>query len=155
MIKYLSSLCSLSRSSLSSILSISFLFGRKRNCFLLHIITVLHVSPGHWVTVTRVRTRVLGEVGILPQRVWDIFKGHARARITRLGNGVIPGHFNIIPGLFIMAFTFGGGLSGGYMMRLAGREIVDPVDATISQRCFDITPPPPPRKTTRRPWRAK
>ena len=52
--------------------------------------------------------------------------------------------FNIIPGLFVMAFsgyhvglTLGRGLSGGYMMRLAGRGIVDPVDATISQRCFD------------------
>ena len=49
----------------------------------------------------------------------------------------------IIPGLFIMAFsgyhvglTLGRGLSGGYMMRLAGRGIVDPVDATISPRCF-------------------
>ena len=73
--------------------------------------------------------------------------------------------FNIIPGLFVMAFpgyyvglTFGRGLSGGYKMRLAGRGIVDPVYAAISQRCFHITPPPPPpppRKTTRRPWRAK
>ena len=65
---------------------------------------------------------------------------------------------NIIPGLFVMAFsgyyvglTFGRGLSGGYKMRLAGRGIVDPVDAAISQRCFHIAP----RKTTRRPWRAK
>ena len=51
--------------------------------------------------------------------------------------------FNIIPGLFVMAFsgyyvglTFGRGLSGGYKMRLAGRGIVDPVYAAISQRCF-------------------
>ena len=51
--------------------------------------------------------------------------------------------FNIIPGLFVMAFsgyhvglTLGRGLSGGYMMRLAGRGIVDPVYAAISQRCF-------------------
>ena len=52
--------------------------------------------------------------------------------------------FNIIiPGLFIMAFTgyyvgltLGRGLSGGYMMRLAGRGIVDPVYSAISQRCF-------------------
>ena len=56
--------------------------------------------------------------------------------------------FHIIPGLFIMAFpgyyvglTLGRGLSGGYMMRLAGRGIVDPVYAAISQRCFHITPP--------------
>ena len=35
-----------------------------------------------------------------------------------------------------------GGLSGGYKMRLAGRGIVDPVDAAISQRCFHINPPP-------------
>ena len=53
--------------------------------------------------------------------------------------------FHIIPGLFIMAFsgyhvglTLGRGLSGGYMMRLAGRGIEDPVDAAISQRCFHI-----------------
>ena len=51
--------------------------------------------------------------------------------------------FNIIPGLFVMAFsgyhvglTLGRGLSRGYMMRLAGRGIVDPVYAAISQRCF-------------------
>ena len=35
-----------------------------------------------------------------------------------------------------VGLTLGSGLSGGYMMRLAGRGIVDPVDATISQRCF-------------------
>ena len=58
--------------------------------------------------------------------------------------------FNIILGLFVMAFsgdyvglTFGRGLSGGYKMRLAGRGIVDTVYAAISQRCFHITPPPP------------
>ena len=51
--------------------------------------------------------------------------------------------FNIIPGLFVMTFsgyyvglTFGRGLSGGYKMRLAGRGIVDPVYAAISQRRF-------------------
>ena len=51
--------------------------------------------------------------------------------------------FNIILGLFVMAFpgyyvglTFGCGLSGGYKMRLAGRGIVDPVNPVISQRCF-------------------
>ena len=50
---------------------------------------------------------------------------------------------NIIPGLFVMAFsgyyvglTFGRGLSGGYKMRLAGRGIVDPIYVAISQRCF-------------------
>ena len=54
--------------------------------------------------------------------------------------------FNIIPGLFVMAFsgdhvglTLGRGLSGGYLMRLAGRGIVDPVYAAISQRCFHST----------------
>ena len=35
-----------------------------------------------------------------------------------------------------VGLTLGRGLFGGYMMRLAGRGIVDPVDATISQRCF-------------------
>ena len=47
-----------------------------------------------------------------------------------------------------VGLTLGRGLSGGYMMRLAGRGIVDPVDATISQRCFYITPPPPVRSHT-------
>ena len=51
--------------------------------------------------------------------------------------------YNIIPGHFIMAFSgyhvvlhLGRNLSGGYMMRLAGMGIVDPVYAAISQRCF-------------------
>ena len=53
--------------------------------------------------------------------------------------------FNIIPGRLIMAFSgyhvvlnLGRSLSGGYMMRLAGMGIADPVYATISQRCFYI-----------------
>ena len=37
---------------------------------------------------------------------------------------------------YYVGLTFGRGLSGGYMMRLAGRGIVDPVYAAISQRCF-------------------
>ena len=56
--------------------------------------------------------------------------------------------YNIIPGHFIMAFSgyhvvlhLGRSLSGGYMMRLAGMGIVDPVYVAISQRCFHITPP--------------
>ena len=59
--------------------------------------------------------------------------------------------FNIIPGLFIMALTgcyvgltLGRGLSGGYMMRLAGRGIVDPVYSAISQRCFHTSRDSPP-----------
>ena len=96
MIKHFSSLCSFSPSSLSSILPISFLLGRKRHCFLLLIITVFHIIPGHWVTVTKARR----EVGIIPHGAWDIFKGRAHAHITRLGNWVIPGHFVIIPGHF-------------------------------------------------------
>ena len=51
----------------------------------------------------------------------------------------IPGHWIIIPGLFIMAlmnFSFRQGLSGGYMMRLAGRGITHPVYSAVSQRCF-------------------
>ena len=49
-----------------------------------------------------------------------------------LGTSSIFGHF-------ILAFSgcyFGRSLSGGYMMRLTGMGIVDPVYATISQRCF-------------------
>ena len=45
---------------------------------------------------------------------------------------------------YYVGLTLGRGLSGGYMMRLAGRGIVDPVYSAISQRCFHITPPPPP-----------
>ena len=90
----------------------------------------------------------------MPHRTGYVFKGRAHAHITRLRNGeisgyiiIISGHFVIAPGhciispwLFIMAFTgyyvgltLGRGLSGGYMMRLAGRGIVDPVYSAISQ----------------------
>ena len=93
----------------------------------------------------------------MPYRTGYVSKRHARAHITRLCNGAISGHIIIIsehfvitlghciisPGLFGMAcigyyvgLTLGRGLSGGYMMRLAGRGIVDPVYSTISQRCF-------------------
>ena len=93
----------------------------------------------------------------MPHRTGYVFKGRAHSHITRLSNGaisgyiiIISGHFVIAPGhciisprLFIMAFTgyyvgltLGRGLSGGYMMRLAGRGIVDPVYSAISQRCF-------------------
>ena len=75
----------------------------------------------------------------MPYRTGYVFKGHAHAHITRLRNGAISGHIIVISeylvitlghciislGLFIMAFMgliFGQGLSGGYMMRLAGRE---------------------------------
>ena len=93
----------------------------------------------------------------MPYRTGYVSKGHAHAHITRLCNGAISGHIIIIsehfvitlgyciisPGLFGMAFigyyvglTLGRVLSGGYMMRLAGRGVVDPVYLTISQRCF-------------------
>ena len=93
----------------------------------------------------------------MPHRTGYVFKGRAHAHITRPRNGaisgyiiIISGHFVVAPGhciispwLFIMAFTgyyvgltLGRGLSGGYMMRLAGRGIVDPVYSAISQRCF-------------------
>ena len=93
----------------------------------------------------------------MPYRTGYVSKGRAHAHITRLCNGVISGHIIIIsehfvialghciisPGLFVMVFisyyiglTLGRGLSGGYMMRLAGRGIVDPVYSAISQRCF-------------------
>ena len=86
----------------------------------------------------------------MPYRTRYVSKGHAHAHITRLCNRAISGHFIITlgyciisPGLFSMAFisyyvglTLGRVLSGGYMMRLAGRGVVDPVYSTISQRCF-------------------
>ena len=91
----------------------------------------------------------------MPHRIGYVFKGRAHTHITRLRNGAISGHIIIIsghcivsPGLFITVFTgyyvgltLGRGLSGGYMMRLAGRGIVDPVDSAISQRCFHIVNP--------------
>ena len=40
---------------------------------------------------------------------------------------------------YYVGLTLGRGLSGGYMMRLAGRGIVDPVYSAISQRCFHTT----------------
>ena len=84
----------------------------------------------------------------MPHRTGYVSKGHVH--ITRLRNGaisgyiiIISGHCIISPWLLIMAFTgyyvgltLGRGLSGGYMMRLAGRGIVDPVYSAISQRCF-------------------
>ena len=86
----------------------------------------------------------------MPHRTGYVFKGRAHAHITRLRKGAISGYIIIISGhciisswLLIMAFigyyvglTLGRGLSGGYMMRLAGRGIVDPVYSAISQRCF-------------------
>ena len=88
----------------------------------------------------------------MPYRTGYVSKGRAHAHITRLRNGAISGHIIVISeylvitlghcislGLSIMAFMgliFGQGLSGGYMMRLAGRGIVYPVDSAISQRCF-------------------
>ena len=87
----------------------------------------------------------------MPYRTGYVFKGHAH--ITRLRNGAISGHIIVISEylvitlghciisleLSIMAFMgliFGQGLSGGCMMRLAGRGIIYPVYSAISQRCF-------------------
>ena len=93
----------------------------------------------------------------MPYRTGYVSKGRAHAHITRLCNRAISGHIIIISehfvitlgycivssGLFGMAFigcyvglTLGRVLAGGYMMRLAGRGVVDPVYLTISQRCF-------------------
>ena len=68
----------------------------------------------------------------MPDRMRYVSKGRAHAHITRLCNGAISGHFVI---------TLGWVLSGGYMMRLAGRGVVDPVDSAICQRCFHIVQP--------------
>ena len=75
----------------------------------------------------------------MPYRTRYVSKGCAHAHITRL----------LLVTMLVL--LLGGFCLGGYMMRLAGRGVVDPVYSTISQRCFHITP----RKTTRRPWRAK
>ena len=88
----------------------------------------------------------------MPHRTGYVFKGRAHEHITRLCNGaisgyiiIISGHCIISPWFLIMAFigyyvglTLGQGLSGGYMMRLAGRGIIYPVYSAISQRCFHI-----------------
>ena len=73
--------------------------------------------------------RIIGLVFII---LFNIIPGHCLGMLMVLGTSSIFGHF-------IMAFSgyyFGRSLSGGYMMRLAGMGIVDPVYATISQRCF-------------------
>ena len=96
----------------------------------------------------------------MPYRTRYVSKGRAHAHITRLCTGAISGHFIIIsehfvitlgyciiiPGLFGMAsisyyvgLTLGRVLSGGYMMRLAGRGVIDPVYSAIRQRCFHNT----------------
>ena len=69
----------------------------------------------------------------MPYRTRYVSKGRAHAHITRLCNGAISGHFIIISEHFVI--TLGCVLSGGYMMRLAGRGVVDPVDSAICQRC--------------------
>ena len=50
----------------------------------------------------------------------------------------IFGHFIMTFSGYYVGFNLGRSLSGGYMMRLAGMGIVDPVYTTISQRCFHI-----------------
>ena len=63
----------------------------------------------------------------------------------------IFGHFIMTFSGYYVGFNLGRSLSGGYMIRLAGMGIVDPVYTTISQRCFHITPPPPPPPPPARP----
>ena len=75
----------------------------------------------------------------MPYRTRYGSKGRAHAHITRLCNGAISGHFIIISEHVVI--TLGCVLSGGYMMRLAGRGVVDPVYSATCQRCFHITPP--------------
>ena len=53
----------------------------------------------------------------------------------------IFGHFIMTFSGYYVGFNLGRSLSVGYMMRLAGMGIVDPVYTTISHRCFHITPP--------------
>ena len=161
MIKHFSSLCSFYRapllcSSLSSLIINPLFLRRGRHYFLCICLSVWHVIPGHWGTGIRAKR----EGGIRPYRTRYVSKGRAHAHITRLCNGAISGHFIIIsehfvitlgyciisPGLFGMAsisyyvgLTLGRVLSGGYMMRLAGRGVVDPVYSAIRQRCFHNT----------------
>ena len=70
----------------------------------------------------------------MPYRTRYGSKGRAHAHITRLGNGAISGHFIIISEHVVI--TLGCVLSRGYMMRLAGRGVVDPVYSATCQRCF-------------------
>ena len=94
MLTHFSSLCPFSGSSFSSIKSIPLVLRRARHCFLLSILSVCVIIPGHWGTVTRV-----GREGrIVPRGTADIFKGRAHTRITKLGNCIIPGHYIVIPG---------------------------------------------------------
>ena len=85
-------------------------------------LSVWGVIPGHWGTVIRAKR----EGGITPYRTRYVATGCAHAYITRLCNGAISGH---------VVITLGRVLSGGYMMRLAGRGVVDPVYSAICQRC--------------------
>ena len=91
-------LFSLSRSSLSSLHSISLPFLGRRRCW---SITVCHVIPGHWGTVFLRR--------VLPYRTLYTRKGRAHAHITRRGDRFrsrffsgwwidIPGHCFVNPG---------------------------------------------------------
>ena len=57
-------------------------------------------------------------------------------RLMVLYTFIIFGHFIMTFSGHYVGFSLGRSLSGGYMMRLAGMGIVDPVYTTISQRCF-------------------
>ena len=57
-------------------------------------------------------------------------------RLMVLYTFIIFGHFIMTFSGHYVGFNLGRSLSGGYMMRLAGMGIVDPVYTTISQRCF-------------------
>ena len=127
MIKHFSSLCSfyrapLSRSSFSSLIINPLFLRRGRHYFLCVCLSVWGVIPGHWGTVIRAKR----EGGITPYRTRYVATGCGHAHITRLCNGAISGH---------VVITLGRVLSGGYMMRLAGRGVVDPVYSAICQRC--------------------
>ena len=57
-------------------------------------------------------------------------------RLMVLSTFIIFGHFIMnFSGLYV-GVSLGRSLSGGYLMRLAGMGIVDPVYTAISQRCF-------------------
>ena len=73
--------------------------------------------------------RIIGLIFII---IFNIIPGHCLVMLMVLGTSSIFGPFIMVSS----GYYFGRSLSGGYMMRLAGMGIVDPVDATISQRCF-------------------
>ena len=132
---------SLSRTPLSSMLSIPLtLRGKRRTislvmhlpCFTL----LLYFNPGHWVTAIFTRRLSTGEwkIRIKPRGTGNCSKRRSRTRITGIHCTGILGHFLlVIPGHCVVGISWSC-LSGCYTRRLVRMRVMYPVDTTFVQR---------------------